>query len=276
MAVELLILTVYFICVVYVLYQMALSVEAKLEDQFEIVWREQEQLEAYINSQLQQQDLYQVRAEVKADWRVIKEKEGREKRIRIAFVVLAFFDEKEEIGSIRLDIKPFGRQALTPPIKEIVVEVNNQLPNRQVLINWDYSAISMFGQPGQRTIRKIPGQPIDLLPSQALTVVNPGFKSVSMLINEAALNRPENQVALSVGSNLIDFQKISDMKEQMRQYRLQMVMWVRSTLHPNSHALQIILPFDFQIKVLPDHVALPVLSWLLKFNPFALIAQKSR
>ena len=52
MGVELLILTVYFICVIYVLYQMALSVEDKLEDQLVIVLNGEE-LQDAVNAQLQ-------------------------------------------------------------------------------------------------------------------------------------------------------------------------------------------------------------------------------
>jgi hypothetical protein len=37
---------------------------------------------------------------------------------------------------------------------------------------------------------------------------------------------------------------------------------------PASQVIQLLLPFNFKIEVLPDHVALPILSWLLDwFSP---------
>ncbi|MEM1281022.1 MAG: hypothetical protein AAGG53_13615, partial [Cyanobacteria bacterium P01_H01_bin.152] len=53
--------------------------------------------------------------------------------------------------------------------------------------------------------------------------------------------------------------------EPMRIYSLQVLVWVRSMLVPNAPAMQLLVPFNFRIDVLPDHVALPILSWLLNF-----------
>jgi hypothetical protein len=47
-----------------------------------------------------------------------------------------------------------------------------------------------------------------------------------------------------------------------------MFLWVQSMTNPNRPPLQLLIPFVFRINVLPDHVALPVLSWLLNlFTP---------
>lgn len=262
MGVELLILTVYFICVIYVLYQMALSVEDKLEDQVEIKLNGEE-LQAAVNAQLQQQTLYQAQAETQT-------------LNGISLLKLTFFDEETAVGTVALQVMPQGKRPLQPAIKTLSVSVINTLPAQQIFVQWDRSAISVHGGFAQRVIRQVPGNTTDLLPSQAPTVVNPGLQTNVSVTAEGLLTRPENQMALEVGPALIDLDKIPGMKEPMRQYTLQMVMWVRSLMHPNSPALQIVLPFTFRIEVLPDHVALPVLSWLLNFNPFAFGAQRSR
>lgn len=262
MGVELLILTIYFICVVYVLYQMALSVEAKLEDQFEIVL-DSERLQNAIAEQLQQQNLYQAQAEVET--------------VGNALLKITFFRDEEPVGAIGIQVRPIGKQPLEPPIKNLNVAIANNLPDQQVFVNWDYSAISIFGSPGQRVIRQVPGSATDLLQPQVYTVVNPGGQSNIAVTSEGMLKRPDNQMALEVSSALVDFNMIPRLKEPMRQYSLQMLVWVRSIAAPNSPALQLLVPFVFRIRVLPDHVALPVLSWLLNFNPFMLNPfQKSR
>jgi len=258
MGVEFLILTVYFICIIYVLYQMALSVEDKLEDQVEIILQG-EALQAAVNAQLQQQVLYLASAETQ----VVAGK---------SLLTITFFkeaeDQDEAIGTVALQVMPQGKLPLQPPIKSLSVSIINTLPDQQVFLQWDRSALSVHGGIAQRVIRQVPGNTTDLLPSQAPTVVNPGLQTNVRVTAEGLLTRPENQVSLEVGPALVDLSKIPTMKEPMRQYTLQMVLWVRSMLHPNSPALQLILPFTFHIAVLPDHVPLPVLSWLLTYNPF--------
>lgn len=261
MGVEFLILTVYFICVIYVLYQMALSVEAQLEDQFEVVLRGDD-LQAAVNAQLQQQRLYQAQAEMQTI-------EGKSLLKLTFFVLEDQTDDLKAIGTVALQVMPQGKRPLEDAIKTISVSVINTLPDQQVFLQWDRSAISVFGGFAQRVIREVPGNTTDLLPSQAPTVVNPGLQTNVKVTGESLLTRPDNQVPLAVSSALVDFHKIPAMKEPMRHYTLQIVMWVQSLLYPDDPALQLILPFTFHIKVLPDHVALPVLGWLLNFNPFA-------
>ncbi|MDB9524869.1 hypothetical protein PN498_02620 [Oscillatoria sp. CS-180] len=255
MGIEFLIVTIYLICVVYVLYQMALSVEDKLEDQVKIVL-DGDILESEIATQLQQQKLYQAETEIQTD--------------KTARLKMTFFNQQEEaIGNVTLQVTPFGKQTLEPPIRNLDVSIVNTLPNQQVFINWDYSSISVYGNSAQRVIRGVPGNPIDLHTPQVVTVVNPGLQTTVPVTNEGLLSRSENQIALGSGAALVDLKKIPNMKESLRHYSLQILMWVRSMSDPDSPALQLLIPFVFKIEVLPDHVALPVLSWLLKFNPFS-------
>lgn len=269
MGVAFLILTVYFICVIYVLYQMALSVEDKLEDQVEVLL-EGEALAAAVNAQLQQQTLYQAQAQTQAI-------AGK------SLLTLTFFEldetakEPAAIGTIAFQIAPQGKLPLQPPIQALSISVINTLPDQQVFLQWDRSALSVHGGFAQRVIRQVPGNTTDLLPSQAPTVVNPGLQTNVKVTAEGLLTRSDNQVSLEVGPALVDLSRVPAMKAPMRQYTLQIVLWVQSVLYPDDPALQLILPFTFRIEVLPDHVALPVLGWLLNFNPLApLTSQKMR
>lgn len=262
MGVEILILTIYFICVLYVLYQMALSVEDKLEDQVKIVLQDEE-LQNAVNAQLQQQALYRATAETQTAGDV-------------SLLKITFFEEEEPVGTIAFQVMPQGKKPLQPSVKSLSIGIVNTMPDQQVFVQWDRSALSIHGGFAQRVIRQVPGSTTDLLPSQAPTVVNPALQTNVSVTAESLLTRSDNQMTLEVGPALVDLSQIPGMKEPMRRYTLQLVVWVRSILHPNSPALQIILPFHFRIEVLPDHVALPILSWLLNFNPLELIAQKSR
>ena len=258
MDVVILILTIYFICTVYVLYQMALSAEAKKQNQFSIRLNE-EALKAAVDNQLQQQSIYQVAAEVKTE---------KMKGVGISYLLLSFFQDDQVTGSVRIEVAPLGKKPLEPAIKNLEVKLVNTLPDQQILISWDHSAISVYGQPAQRVIRQVPGQPTDLLHAQAPTIVNPNSQSSYTITSENLLTRPDNQITLSINGALIDFNKVQTMQEAKRQYSLQMLMWVRSIIEPNSPALQILVPFMFQIDVLPDHIALPILGWLLNLNLF--------
>lgn len=263
MGLNVLILTVYFICVIYVLYQMALSVEDKLEDQVKVVLNA-EDLTSVVSNQLQQQPYFQAKSEIESV------KGG-------SLLKITFFQEDEPVGAIGLRVLPEGKLPLEPPIKVLNVSIANTLPDQQVYIDWDRSAISVHKGFAQRVIRQVPGMATDLLPRQAFTVVNPGFETQVTVTGESLLNRNDNQISLEVEKALVNLRAIPKMPPPVRQYTLQMLLLMQSLRYPDSPPLQLILPFTFQIEILPDHVALPVLSWLLNFNFFPWNpSQKSR
>lgn len=251
MTTDILILTIYLICVVYVLYQMALAAEAKLQDQIEVVLDGKTLIET-IATQLKQQTLYQVKATMAAD------KSGSR-------LQLTFFNQDQAIGKVMLQVLPQGKLPLKPPLNNLKVSIINGFPDQQVFINWDNSSLSVHGGLAHRVIRNVPGRPVDLFQTQVMTVVNPEQAVSVTVTSESLFNRPDNKSALESAPSLIDLSRVPNMKEPMRVYSLRMLMWVRSMTNPNHQAMQLLLPFNFRINVLPDHVALPVLSWLLNF-----------
>ena len=230
---------------------MALSVEAKLEEQVEVVL-DGEELQTSITDQLQQQTAYQAQVDVLSD------KVG-------SLLQLTFLDQEQPIGQVVVQVMPQGKRPLQPPISNLTVNLVNGFQDQQVFINWDNSSISVHGGLAQRVIRMVPGMPVDLFQPQVMTVANPGQMVSIMVTSESLFNRPESQTALSPAAQLIDFGQIPAMKEPMRVYSLRMLMSVQSMTSPNWQGMQLLLPFNFRINVLPDHVALPVLSWLLDF-----------
>lgn len=252
MATDIFILTIYLICVVYVLYQMALSVEEKLEDQVEIVL-DGDLLKKAVNSQLTQQTFYQVEADV-----------GKTDK-NISFLKMSFANQGQATSKVLVQVTPQGKRPLKPPMSDLSVRVENDFTDQQVFVDWDSSSLSVHGSPAERVIRVVPGSPIDLFQRQVMTVANPKQATNVTVTSEKLFKRPDNKTALESTPKLVDFESALGMKDPQRNYSLRLLVWIRSMTHPNNPALRLLLPFNFQINVLPDHVALPILSWLLDF-----------
>jgi hypothetical protein len=245
---DLLILTIYFICVVYVLYQMALSVEAGLEDQVAIALDEDTVQEA-VTTQLAQQNRSDVAVKIVPG--------------KMLALQLSFPSGPERENKVQIQVGPQGSKPLQPPIQNLSVTVLNSLPQQQIFLDWDSSSLSVHGGLAYRVIRNVPGMPLDLLQRQVYTVANPNQAVNIAVTSEALFRRPENSTALQSAPVLINLEQASMMQDFMRVYALRMQIWIKSTTHPERQPIRLLIPFNFQIEVLPDHVALPVLSWLL-------------
>jgi len=224
-------LTVYFLVVVYVLYQMALSLENQLEDKVIINLDKEfltEQTEAQLSLQAEAR-----RLKVKA----ITEEVGI-KDSKVKFPVLRLLlGEAPAMSSIdpgeilamktlgideaampsiiqpRIDIwvRPTGQQQ-TKPLPYLSVAVHNKTSDIQVYLNWDHSSIEMFGQ-GNRVVRSIPNMPRDLSQPQIYSVINPGQTVTSNITVEKnyAYNPETNRMEL--GTPLIDLKERLDMSK---------------------------------------------------------------
>lgn len=306
MAADILILTIYFICVVYVLYQMALSVEANLEDQVQIVL-DTDTLEAEIAPQLAQQGLSKIQSKIVGgklgkpllqnlgingadtqDQILTKQREGKlspgllqqagifspylhgqlAKGSLPTLIQLAIPITSDRVEMLRMQVLPQGKLPLKPPIRELAVVVDNGLHNQQIFFDWDSSSLSVHGGLAYRVVRNVPGMPLDLLQPQVQTVANPNQGVNAQVTSEALFRRPEANTALESVPVLINLEAVPEMKEMMRVYSLRLLVWIKPMNAPDSQAIRLLLPFNFKIEVLPDHVALPILSWLLDwFSP---------
>lgn len=246
-AADIAIIFIYFICVVYVLHQMALSVEAKLEDQVQILLDEETVQEA-VTTQLAQQNCPNV---------AVKMVPGKLTTLQLSF------PNGPDGDKVQIQVGPQGRKPLQPPIQNLSVTVMNGLPQQQIFLDWDSSSLSVHGGLAYRVIRNVPGMPLDLLQPQVYTVANPNQAVNIVVTSEALFRRPDNATALQSAPVLIDLERATMMKDFMRVYTLRMQLWIKSTTHPERQPIRLLIPFNFQIEVLPDHVALPVLSWLL-------------
>ncbi len=265
MGADLLILTIYFICIIYVLYQMALSVEAKLEDQVQIVLNA-DPLQEAVNAQLEQAGRTDIQAQVIS---------GKAP----PYLELTLFQstekgkEKEAVGAVQIQVSPQGKQPLRPPVQNLGVTLINGLPGQQVFLDWDSSSLSVHGGLAYRVIRNVPGMHFDLLQPQVYTVANPSQAVSARVTSEALFRRPDNSTSLEPLPMLINLEQVPEMKELMRTYSLRLLLWIKpmNVNAPASQTVRLLLPFTFRIEVLPDHVALPILSWILDvFSPARL------
>jgi len=141
MEIDLLILTVYFICIGYVVYQMALSLEAELEDQVVLV-PNGEYLENSVKTQLAQQGLSELTVEV-LNPPPPPLKSGLALRLTIPNPTLPNHADVDELpdGQVILQVLPQGPHPMQP-LKGLTVNVINQTQTLQVITDWDRSSFT--------------------------------------------------------------------------------------------------------------------------------------
>ncbi len=178
-----LLLSVYFLVVFYVLYQMALTLEKNREERVEIRL-DNEFAAAQTQSQLSAQpDARHIKA-IAREVGLGKPKKGEKPKPKKP-AVFVIFDTNKKVPATSPDLVPLrllgmsedaAQEALQPKViirldpvgKErlrqvpyLVVSVQNMTADRQIYIYWDRSSIEMFGQ-GNRIIRSTPNMPLDL------------------------------------------------------------------------------------------------------------------
>lgn len=255
---DLLILTVYFICIFYVLYQMAKAVEDAIDPKVDIQL-EAESLKESINQQLEQHQLDSVKA-------AIVPFSGGIKGLSLDFHSSDDSDEDRLLGSIKLQVAPQGEKPLQP-IPGLTVEIINQMQYVQTAIDWDNSSLTLLTNQARRVIRHIPGMLISLGQPQVHTVVNPGQQVTAIITSEESFGRnPDNQVLQPVAP-LLDLERIVNLPfKGAPGYSLMLLVSIYSMTGPRQPPIQLLVPFQFRIIELKDQPAFPVFRWLLGFS----------
>lgn len=285
---DVLILTIYFLVVIYVLYQMALSVENTLENKLKIDLN-RETLSEQVNRQLSQispTNTQKISASVDQ-----VEYEGKKLPPFLALQVTSHRDPEEE-GMVIVDVGPSGKMPLAMSIRDLTVNVRNMTSDAQVFIDWDKSSVtSGMNRRTQRVVRS--GIPISggLPNSQILTVINPRETFIGQITGENCLSlNPETQTLqakrplaemMDVAEYITDMIELSARKNQIKEdvdddidimeligptlaYGLRLMVGIRQiTYEQNSHTTYLMLPFEFEAILLADEIAFPPLRWLL-------------
>ncbi|MBE9136107.1 hypothetical protein IQ254_02630 [Nodosilinea sp. LEGE 07088] len=262
---DFLILTVYFICMGYVIYQMALSLEQDLEDQVVLV-ADGETLESTVRSQLVRQGFAETTATV------LKPGSGPlPKGVSLRLAVpeprsLAPVEgtaKPQGDGEIVIQVLPQGPHPLQPLVG-LTVQVVNQSRAIQVTVDWDRSSITRTTNEIRRVIRHTPGMRLDLALPQVTSVVNPNqFLSTQIASEDCFGRNPDTQV-LQIAAPVVDIPKIAKLKAPLRNYSLDLVVQLMPFGGRGGRSVVLLLPFRFTVELLPDRAAIPIFNWILK------------
>jgi hypothetical protein len=199
MTIDLLILTIYFICVAYVVYQMALSVEAQLEDQI-VIQLDREMLQSAVVNQLRQQG----------------------------------------VDGIAVEILDAG---MAPLAKAACLSLQNNL--------------------ARRVIRLSPGMRMDLVQAQVYSVVNPRQAFSATVTTEDSFGRNPDTQLLQPSAPLINLQQFIKLLPPQRTYALELLIGIKP-MTSLDQPIRLLLPFRFEVGVLPGKAAIPAINWILK------------
>ena len=270
----LLLLTIYFLVVFYVLYQMALSLESKLEDKVVVhvksdFWKEQ--TEAQLSCQPDARHISASAMEITV---------GKKKNIkRTLFSLLFAPDPKKSTGaarqtepeSISIQVMPLGKRPLNK-IFNMTIIVSNGTTDTQLYINWDCSSLDMMGE-SKRVIRNTPHQSLDLSQPQIYSVVNPGKSLVSYINVEQNYSRKPDTNEVTQTSPLVDLKEQvaflpgetaeSENKFQSL-YNLDLMVGLKARTASRNDTINLLLPFAFTLELAPEQIAFPLLRQLLK------------
>lgn len=285
-------LTVYFLVVIYVLYQMALSLENQLEDKVVILLDKQflsEQTQGQLSSQAEARRL-KIRA-------LPEEVSIKDSKVKFSVLRLLLGDapglsniDPKQLGSMKslgLDasaisrmlqpkidiwVKPTGQQQIKP-LPYLSVTVYNSTPDMQVYLDWDRSSLEMFGQ-GNRVVRSTPNMPRDLSQPQIYTVINPGQTvSSNVTVEKNYAYNPESG-QMELGRPLINLKerlamsKMTDPTTESKNieplYNLDLMVGLKQVTGQQNQLVNLLVPFSFELEIKPEQVALPPLRWLLR------------
>jgi hypothetical protein len=258
---DILILTVYFICMGYVVYQMALSIEADLEDQVTLL-PDAAHLENAVRSQLVRQGFAEQAVEIlPAGPPPLK----GAMTLRLAMPEpksLGPSDSNQDsTGHILVQVLPEGRHPLKP-LPGLTVQVVNQSQAIQINVDWDRSSITRLGQDIRRVIRQTPGMRLDLGSPQVTSAVNPNqFLSTAITSEDCFGRNPDTQV-LQVAAPLVDIPRVAGLK--VANYSLDLLVQLVPFAGRGGRPVLLLLPFRYRVQLLPDRAAIPLVNWILK------------
>lgn len=259
---DILILTIYFICLFYVVYQMALSLEKKLDDQVSLKLSD-DLLRIGLQEQLQQLGITSITAETAENGPLGK---GGFLKLSLnlgSILPLEADQEPPPNGNIMVQVTPQGPQPLVPPLSSLGIQVLNTVPGIQAFIDWDSSSLMVHTNQGQRVIRFTPGMFMDLSQPQVITVVNPGQIISTRVTTENVFGRdPETQLLQPIAP-LVNYEKATNLPAPLRMYALELLIGIRATSAPEGPTLRLLAPFKFDISLLPSKPAIPLFNWML-------------
>lgn len=282
---DVLILTIYFLVVIYVLYQMALSLESQLEEKVKIDL-DLDAAKTSLGAQIEQLPLdIPVRV---VDGMALAAKllkmggpsffNGDPKKMpSIRRLELSIPEGEGLSGKLTLNAGPTGKLSkdlLKLKGKFLTLELTNRTLDTQTLVDWDRSSITYLSTEAKRAIRVAPNMSWDAQQRQVFSVINPGESLRANVTTEKSFARnpdtrqlePKN--ALLNVDELVTFAspKLKDMQGAMGRgmFSLNVMLGLRRLAQPETLTMYLLVPFNFNVELLEDEIAFPPLRWLLE------------
>lgn len=201
-------------------------------------------------------------------------------------------------NKVNITVLPQGKKSLDPSIRFFQVNLNNRTSDHQVFVDWDRCSITYLNKESQRVIRVLPNESFDLFQPQVYSVINPGQQLRASVTAEMNIGRSESTQQLEVQMPAIDIGKIASRiasnkakkdakgeKEnghsksekqdsgkdvpgkggyyQKSLYSLTLWVGIKSLAEQESQTVSLLLPFSFDVALVPGEIAFLPLRWLL-------------
>ncbi|MEO0349215.1 MAG: hypothetical protein AAF282_04100 [Cyanobacteria bacterium P01_A01_bin.15] len=265
---DVLILTIYFLVVIYVLYQMALSVEKNLEDRL-LIKLDTDTLLGQVSSQLQQQP-YTERITAAID----RPKYGRKKLPPQLALRVQSQQSPKKRQPIMVEVGPTGTMPMGRALSSLKLTIRNNTQDAQVYVDWDRSSLTTDpARQAQRVVRTGVLMDSSLSRPQVLGVINPGESISTQVTGETCLGvEPKTQTLVptrplvnmtTVAMTALPDDMVDDEMPAITAYGLRLMVGVRRVTEQESYTTYLLLPFGFQAFLLKDEIAFPPLRWLL-------------
>ncbi len=290
-----LLLTIYFLVVFYVLYQMALSLENRKETKV-IINVDEKFLEEQTVSQLSMQTSGRA---IEASVETVGFGKKKFPILSLAFdqsppipIPPKDLGKKEKDGMtppevsqwsqqwskerVSIQVLPIGEQKLGP-VWAMTIDVKNKTRDTQVYLDWDRSSIEMFNR-ANRVIRSTSNTFRDLSQPQIFGTVNPG-RTVPFLVNieknythDIETNRLKPPLPLVDLAQRAEGAKLTDPTTKEKNieplYSLDLMVRMKRASEPDTKMVNLLIPFAFTLEIKVDPPAFPPLRWLLRnFGP---------
>lgn len=259
MGLDLVLLTIYLICIGSLAYQMVLAAEADVEVRVTCL-PDADVLGLALTDQLARQglpvELGQVVMEMSSP---LKPQVG----LTLTPPALRGQPPGDNGGQIAVQVLPQGPQPLKP-LTGLTVQVLNQTQGFQVAVDWDRSSFTQGKGQARRVLRHTPGTRMDLGLPQVVSVVNPNqfLSAVATSENCFSLN-PDTQL-LHQATPLIDPNQLLTLDPPDRVYALDLALSITPVIGRGARPLVLLLPFRFRVERLVGQSPLPFRRWLGK------------
>jgi hypothetical protein len=258
MGLDIVLLTIYFLCLGSLGYQMILAMEANLEDRVTFL-PDGGPLGIALADQLLRQgfeaSLGQVVTELSPP---MKPQMG----VTLALPALGSGGQasSETDGIIAVQVLPQGPQPLKP-VAGLTVQVLNQTQGFQVAVDWDRSSFTQINNQSRRVIRHTPGNRLDLGLPQVLSVVNPNQLLSAVATSEDVFSLNPATQLLQIAAPLVDPNRLLSGPPPTRVYALDLALRITPVIGRGARPLVLLLPFRFQVERLPAQPPIPYRNW---------------